>query len=84
MITTPDQQTTQPPTITAAQIESQRRDGIRYSFGKFAQREGVPELMAQCFNNPALTVQDANHKLLAHLEGRLHPHCRALSAKRQQ
>jgi hypothetical protein len=56
-----------PPTITAAQIESQRRDDIRYSFGKLAEREGVPELMAQCFSNPALTVQDANLKLLAHL-----------------
>jgi ATP-dependent protease ClpP protease subunit len=67
MITTPSQQTTPPATITAAQIESQRRDDIRYSFGKFAEREGVPELMAQCFSNPALTVQDANHKLLAHL-----------------
>lgn len=67
MITIPSQQTTQPTTITAAQIESQRRDGIRLSWGKFADREGVPELMAQCFSNPACTVEEAGQKLLAHL-----------------
>ena len=67
MTATPNQQTTQPPTITAAQIESQRREDIRCSFGKFAQREGIPELMAQCFGNPVCSVEDANKKLLAHL-----------------
>ena len=67
MITQAAQDSTQSTTIIAAQIESQRRDAIRLSWGKFTQREGVHELMAKCFSNPACTVEDANQMLLAHL-----------------
>lgn len=73
MITTSNQQSTQPASITAAQIEAKRRDDIRSRFGAFAQREGVPELIAQCFSDPTCTVEGAAHKLLAHLGSQCSP-----------
>ena len=52
----------------AARVDLERRADIRSSFsGKFAAREGVPELMAACQNDPTCTAAAAGLKLLAHL-----------------
>lgn len=51
------QDPTQLTNITAAQIESQWR-GVRLSWEKFAQSEGVPELIAQSFSNRACSVEE--------------------------
>ena len=50
-------------TIMAA--ETQRRSDIRSSFKRVMTRAGVPELLAICDADPAVTAQAANDKLLA-------------------
>lgn len=51
----------------ALQADAQRRTEIKYSFAKFAGREGVADLQAACENDITCSAQDANTKLLAHL-----------------
>lgn len=50
-----------------------RREGIRASAGKFATWSGVPELLRQCEDDTACTVEQANAKLLAHLGAQATP-----------
>lgn len=66
--------TATPNTVTAEAIrtaaikaEGERRHGIRASFAKFVERDGVPALLAECENTPSCTVEAAGQKLLAHL-----------------
>lgn len=66
--------TATPNTVTAEAIrtaaikaEGERRHGIRASFAKFVERNGVPALLAECENTPSCTVEAAGQKLLAHL-----------------
>lgn len=56
-------------TIRAAaiQAEAARRNGIRASFGKFSDRDGVQALLTRCENDPSVSVEAAGQKLLAHL-----------------
>lgn len=59
--------TTEAIRAAAIKAEGERRQGIRASFAKFAERDGVPALLAQCENTPSCTVEAAGQKLLAHL-----------------
>ena len=47
--------------------ETARRNGIATAFSKFTTTDGVLALMAACQNDPRITINDANEKLLAHL-----------------
>ena len=70
-IDTMTQQThNQQPMQSAVNTDALRQNGIRSSFGGFAQREGVAELMARCVNDSGCTVEAANQKLLAHIGSR--------------
>lgn len=66
----------QPAAPTAAEIlaaDRDRREGIRAAAGKFATWAGVPELLRQCEDDTACTVEQANAKLLAHLGAQATP-----------
>jgi len=57
----------------AVQAESQRRNDIRARFRHFATREGVADLQARCEADPAVSVQAAADRLLAHLGAQCTP-----------
>lgn len=72
MLTTP--QTTNTPSQSAfVSQDTERRNGIRGSFARLAEREGVPELMASCMGDTSCTIEAANQKLLAHLGAQTFP-----------
>lgn len=53
--------------------ESARRTAIVAAFKPFAAQEGVQALQEQCANDPQVTVQAANERLLAHLGSKSTP-----------
>lgn len=50
-----------------------RREGIRAAAGKFATWAGVADLLRQCEDDTACSVEQANAKLLAHLGAQAQP-----------
>lgn len=68
LMTTPNSAATQTPAATAAAAvlaaDKTRRGQIRASFGKFASREGVSALQAECEDDHACTPEAAGLKLL--------------------
>jgi ATP-dependent protease ClpP protease subunit len=66
-MTTTTTDTTEAIRAAAIKSEGERRHGIRASFAKFAERDGVSALLAECENTPSISVQAAGLKLLAHL-----------------
>ncbi len=65
--TTPSSNSTAAIQAAAIHAEGMRRTDIRRSYAKFSDRDGVPELMAQCESDPACSEAVAGLKLLAHL-----------------
>lgn len=53
--------------------ESARRTAIQAAFKPFVAQEGVQTLQEQCANDPQVTVQAANERLLAHLGSKSTP-----------